>query len=273
MEADCTGSRMGLDAGTSPFVLVAGVEKTYRTRGRTLKAVDRISLELAAGEFLSIVGPSGCGKSTLLMMTSGLIPVSAGRIAIQGRPVAGPYTDLGVVFQRDALLEWRNIIDNVLLQIDIRRLQRSNYTATALALLAQVGLKGFENYYPWELSGGMRQRVALCRALIHDPPLLLMDEPFGALDALTREQMNLDLQRIWLENRKTVLFVTHSISEAIFLSDRVIVMSPRPGKIAADLRVDLERPRRLSIRESILFGRYMAQIREEFQRVGVLHEH
>jgi NitT/TauT family transport system ATP-binding protein len=266
------GSSVDVEAGNRPFVLIAGVEKTYRARGRGLRAVDRISLELGAGEFVSIVGPSGCGKSTLLMMTSGLIPVSAGTIAIQGRPVDGPHTDLGVVFQRDALLEWRNIIDNVLLQIDIRRLRRKSYTATARALLSQVGLEGFERYYPWELSGGMRQRVALCRALIHDPPLLLMDEPFGALDALTREQMNLDLQRIWLENRKTVLFVTHSISEAIFLSDRVIVMSPRPGRIAADVRVDLERPRRLSVRESAPFGRYMAQIREEFQRFGVLHE-
>ena len=146
------------------------------------------------------------------------------------------------MFQRDALLDWRTVIDNVLLQIDIRRLPRARYDQAARDLLARVGLAGFETYHPWELSGGMRQRVALCRALIHDPSLLLMDEPFGALDALTRDQMILDLERIWLENRKTVLFITHSISEAVFLSDRIIVMSPRPGRIATEVRVELPRP-------------------------------
>ncbi len=272
MKADRMDPIAVVKTESRPFVFIEGVEKTYLTRGRGLKAVDGVSLELSAGEFVSIVGLSGCGKSTLMMMVSGLIPVSAGRIAVQGQPINGPYTDVGVIFQRDALLEWRNVIDNVLLQIDVRRLQRARYTATAHALLARVGLEGFENYYPWELSGGMRQRVALCRALIHDPPLLLMDEPFGALDALTREQMNLDLQRIWLENRKTVLFITHSISEAVFLSDRVIVMSPRPGRIAADIRVELARPRRLSVRETGSFGRYVAQIRKQFQAFGLLNE-
>jgi NitT/TauT family transport system ATP-binding protein len=176
------------------------------------------------------------------------------------------------VFQRDALLEWRTVLDNVLLQADIRHLDRAQLTPTAVDLLARTGLAGFEKYYPWELSGGMRQRVAICRALLGNPSLLLMDEPFGALDAMTREQMNLDLQRIWLQDRKTVLFITHSISEAVFLSDRVIVMSPRPGHIAARITIDLPRPRRLSMREASSFGRYVAQIRETFQSFGLLKE-
>jgi NitT/TauT family transport system ATP-binding protein len=254
------------------FVRIKNVDKVYTTRGRTLKAVDNVSLDLREGEFVSIVGPSGCGKSTLMMMVAGLVPVSAGEISIKGEMVRKPYTDVGVIFQRDALLEWRTVLDNVLLQIDVRRLARGKYTAAAQALLERVGLGGFENAYPWELSGGMRQRVALCRGLIHDPKLLLMDEPFGALDALTREQMNLDLQRIWLENRKTMLFITHSIWEAIFLADRVAVMSPRPGRIATIIEIDLLRPRRLSVRESKQFGSYAALIREQFQAFGLLNE-
>jgi NitT/TauT family transport system ATP-binding protein len=248
------------------------VEKTYVARGRELKALDGISLDLLPGEFVSIVGPSGCGKSTLMMLVAGLIPVSAGEIVIQGHRVSKPYTDVGVIFQRDALLEWRTVLDNVLLQIDVRRLKRSRYEAPARELLARVGLEGFENYYPWELSGGMRQRVSLCRGLIHDPSLLLMDEPFGALDALTREQMNLDLQRIWMENRKTMLFITHSIWEAAFLADRVVVMSPRPGRIVTTIAIDLPRPRRLAVRESPEFGRYVAHIREQFQAFGLVTE-
>jgi NitT/TauT family transport system ATP-binding protein len=255
-----------------PFVQIRDVEKTYVARGAGLKAVDGLSLDLAIGEFLSIVGPSGCGKSTLMMMVAGLVPVTAGEVIIRGERVIAPFTDVGVIFQRDALLEWRSVLDNVLLQIDIRRLDRRRYDQVARDLLARAGIGGFEKYYPWELSGGMRQRVSLCRALVHDPALLLMDEPFGALDALTREQMNLDLQRLWLENRKTMLFITHSISEAIFLADRVIVMTPRPGRIAAELHIDLPRPRRLSVRETPAFGRYVAQIRERFQEFGILNE-
>jgi NitT/TauT family transport system ATP-binding protein len=259
-------------SSAEPFVRAKAVEKVYASRGRDLKALDGISLDIMPGEFVSIVGPSGCGKSTLLMMVAGLIPVTAGEIVIHGQRVSKPYTDVGVIFQRDALLEWRTVLDNVLLQIDVRRLKRSRYEATARELLARVGLAGFESYYPWELSGGMRQRVSLCRALIHDPSLLLMDEPFGALDALTREQMNLDLQRLWMENRKTMLFITHSIWEAAFLADRVVVMSPRPGRIVTTIAMDLPRPRRLSVRESPEFGRYVAQIREQFQAFGLLTE-
>jgi NitT/TauT family transport system ATP-binding protein len=256
-----------------PFVCILGVDKVFSPRGRVaLKAVDNVSFDIRAGEFVSIVGPSGCGKSTLLMMVSGLIPATNGEVVIESKRVRQPYANLGIVFQRDALLEWRTVLDNVLLQIDIRHLDRSEFTSRAEDLLARAGLAGFEKYYPWELSGGMRQRVAICRALVSNPSLLLMDEPFGALDAMTREQMNLDLQRIWLEDRKTVLFITHSISEAVFLSDRVIVMSPRPGRIAADVTIELPRPRKLSMREASSFGRYVAQIRETFQSFGLLKE-
>jgi NitT/TauT family transport system ATP-binding protein len=256
----------------APFVEIRAVEKSFIARGRDLIAVDGASFDLRTGEFLSVVGPSGCGKSTLMMMVAGLIPVSAGEILIRGQRVIKPYTDVGVIFQRDALLEWRTVLANVLLQIDIRRLDRGRYEPVAHELLRRVGLEGFDGYYPWELSGGMRQRVSLCRALIHDPPLLLMDEPFGALDALTREQMNLDLQRIWLADRKTVLFITHSIWEAVFLADRVIVMTPRPGRIDTTIDIDLPRPRRLALRESPEFGRYVAQIRQRFQAFGLLTE-
>jgi NitT/TauT family transport system ATP-binding protein len=262
-----------LPTAGEPFVRVVGVSKVFNSRARArLKAVDDVSLTMRDGEFVSIVGPSGCGKSTLMMMVSGLTPVSSGDVYIQTKKIRSPYTDLGIVFQRDALLEWRTVLDNILLQVDIRRLDRAALMPKAQALLERAGLAGFEKYYPWELSGGMRQRVSICRALVGGPPLLLMDEPFGALDAMTREQMNLDLQRIWLEDRKTVLFITHSISEAVFLSDRVIVMSPRPGRIAADIAVDLPRPRRLAVREHAEFGRYVAQIRETFQSFGLLKE-
>lgn len=264
----------GGDAGAREpaFVRIDRVEKMFSSRNRKVKAVDGVSLAIRPGEFVSIVGPSGCGKSTLMMMVSGLISTSAGRIEVRERPVTAPVTDVGIVFQRDALLEWRTILENVLLPIDVRGLDRKLYEDRARALLKQVGLAGFENNHPWELSGGMRQRVSLCRALVHHPSMLLMDEPFGALDALTREQMNLDLQKIWMEDRKTVLFITHSIWEAIFLADRVIVMSPRPGRIACEITIDLPRPRRLAVREAPDFGRYSAQVREQFQQFGLLVE-
>ena len=260
-------------APVAPFVRLERVDKAFTSKGARLKAVDNVTLDILPGEFVSIVGPSGCGKSTLMMMVSGLISASAGRIEIRGNDITSPFTDVGIIFQRDALLEWRTILDNVMLQIDVRGLSRRDYEPKARALLKQVGLAGFEDFHPWELSGGMRQRVSMCRALVHDPALLLMDEPFGALDALTREQMNLDLQHIWLQQRKTVLFITHSIWEAIFLADRVIVMSPRPGRIATEIRIDLPRPRKLAIRETAIFGDYTAQVRQQFQAFGLLVEH
>src|SRR5256885_836234 len=194
---------------------------------------------------LEISGPSGCGKTTLLKMVAGLVPYSSGSITVGGRKVDRPQTDVGIVFQESILLDWRDVLSNVMLQVDIRGMDRATYEAVAKHLLRQTGLEGFENRKPYELSGGMRQRVSICRALVHDPPLLLMDEPFGALDALTREQISMDIQRVWMERRKTALHITHSIPEAVLLADRVVVMSPRPGRIVEILDVDLPRPRRL----------------------------
>ena len=252
------------------LVQVSDVSKRYGVGAKAVEALARTSFDIAEGEFLSIVGPSGCGKSTLLMMMSGLLPPSTGRVTIDGQPINRPYTNLGIVFQSPVLMAWRTALSNVLLQAEVRRLPRATYERAARALLTTVGLGGFEDRHPHELSGGMRQRVAICRALVHDPPILLMDEPFGALDALTREQMNMDLQRIWQDQLKTVLFVTHSISEAVFLSDRVIVLSPRPGQIRAILDIHLPRPRELDMSGSTDMFRYVQEIRKIFQADGVL---
>jgi NitT/TauT family transport system ATP-binding protein len=253
-------------------VSIDRLSKIYTVGDGVVNALSPTSLEARPGEFVSIVGPSGCGKSTMLLMTAGLVPMTSGTITIGGTQVRGPYTDLGIVFQDPVLLDWRSVIDNVLLQIEIRGMDKARYRARALELLELVGLSGFENRNPYELSGGMRQRVSIVRALVHDPPLLLMDEPFGALDALARDQLNLDLQNIWLGSNKTVFFVTHSISESVFLSDRVVVMSPRPGKIVEILDIDLPRPRHLSIRETPEFGAYSKEIRRIFTSLGILRD-
>jgi NitT/TauT family transport system ATP-binding protein len=255
-----------------PFVSIEAVAKAYPSSDGAIAAVEAVSVDIDRGEFVSLLGPSGCGKTTLMLMLAGLLRRDAGAIRIGGRPVDQPYTNVGIVFQDALLLDWRNVLDNLMLQAEIRGLDRAAMRARAVALLDMVGLAGFERRHPWELSGGMRQRVSICRALVHDPLLLLMDEPFGALDALTREQMNLDLQDIWLARRKTVLFITHSISEAVFLADRVLVMSPRPGRIAADIAVDLPRPRHPSLRETAQFGRYASRIRALFEEWGILRE-
>jgi NitT/TauT family transport system ATP-binding protein len=230
------------------------------------------SFELADGEFVSLVGPSGCGKSTLLSILAGLLPPSSGSVSVLGRPVEAPVTDVGVVFQQPLLLPWRSVLRNVLLQIEARRLDTEGFRDRALELLDRVGLDGFSDQHPAALSGGMSQRVSICRALIHDPPLLLMDEPFGALDALTREQMMLDLQALWLERRKSVLFITHSIPEAVFLSDRVVVMTPRPGRVSKVLDIDLPRPRTLEVEGTPEFTAYVQGIRSVFEQTGVIHD-
>ena len=246
------------------------VRKWYPTTGDPVHAVDGVTLDLNAGEFISIVGPSGCGKSTLMLMLAGLIAPTSGTITVGPTKVDGPYTDLGIVFQDPVLLDWLDVIGNVMLQAKMRGLDVAESRERALALLNLVGLEGFENRRPYELSGGMKQRVSICRALLHSPPLLLMDEPFGALDALTRDQLNLDLLDVWERNRSLVLFVTHSIPEAVYLSDRVVVMSPRPGRIERIIDVDLSRPRPLSIRETPEFGTYANEIRSIFGRLGIL---
>jgi NitT/TauT family transport system ATP-binding protein len=242
------------------------VRKIYNSGDDEVVALEEVSFHVSEGEFLTVVGRSGCGKSTLLKITSGLLPATAGAVRVAGEMVRGPLTNIGVVFQAPVLLAWRKALDNVLLQIEARRLDVAAYRKRALELLELTGLKGFEGKYPNELSGGMQQRVSISRALIHDPPLLLMDEPFGALDAITRDEMNLELLRIWQEAKKTVLFITHSIPEAVFLGDRVVVMTPRPGKVAEIIPIDLLRPRVTAIRDDPKFIAYVRKIRE---RLGV----
>jgi NitT/TauT family transport system ATP-binding protein len=255
-----------------PIALQA-VTKRYRTaRGSEVQALSEVDLSIEAGEFVSIVGPSGCGKSTLLMLVSGLIPPTTGAIRVGDRPVKGAVDNIAIVFQRDVLLDWRTVLGNVLLPVEIKKLDPPIHRAKARELLHSVGLAEFEDKYPGELSGGMRQRVAICRALVQDPGLLLMDEPFGALDALTREQMNLDLQRMWLRDRNTVLFITHSIEEAVLLSDRVVVMSSRPGRIADVVNNDLPRPRGAHTRSEARFVEHVERIRQHFLALGVLSE-
>jgi NitT/TauT family transport system ATP-binding protein len=242
-------------------ISVRSLSKTYDGGGGAINALREITFNVAEGEFVSVVGPSGCGKSTLLKILAGLMPPSEGAALLNGSPIHGPRRDIGMVFQSPVLFPWRSVIDNALLPVDVQRLGRGEMIARARALIALVGLSGFEHRYPWELSGGMQQRVALVRALVHDPALLLMDEPFGALDALTREAMNVELQRIWLDRRKTVVFVTHSTSEAVFLADRVLVMTQRPGRIGDVLEIDLPRPRTLDVMTSEAFGSYVRRIR------------
>ena len=252
------------------FIAIEQVMKYYETKDDPVHAFGPVDLTVRRGEFLAIVGPSGCGKSTLLLLVAGLLPASGGRIVIDGAEVRGPQTDVGIVFQTPALADWRDVLGNVLLEVEMRRLRPGEFRDRARQLLGSVGLGEFERRYPFELSGGMQQRAAFCRALVHDPPLVLMDEPLGALDALTREQLRTDLERLWMSTGKTLLFVTHSIAESVQLADRVIVMSPRPGLIEREVRVDLPRPRTIEVRESPAFHRYVHEITEVFLSRGVL---
>lgn len=246
---------------TQPLPLLSSqdVKKVYQGREGQLEALGGVTFDVYPAEFVSIVGPSGCGKTTLLRIIAGLLPASAGRIVVDEQNF-DPTREAGFVFQKPLLLDWRKVIDNVLLPIEILGLDRRKMKDRARELLALVGLAGFENAYPYELSGGMQQRVSIARALIHDPKLLLMDEPFGALDAITREQMNLELLRIWSQAGKTVLFVTHSISEAVFLSDRVIVLSARPSRMVRALDIELPRPRSVEVRSDPRYGEYVVDI-------------
>jgi NitT/TauT family transport system ATP-binding protein len=257
---------------TGSAIIVDHVSKSYRTGTGPVDALADVSFTVRAGEFVSLLGPSGCGKSTLLRIIAGLETATAGTVSIGGRVVGGPQTQLGIVFQSPMLLPWRDALGNVLLQAEARGMDRREAEATARALITSVGLAGFEHKRPRELSGGMQQRLAICRALLHDPALLLMDEPFGALDALTRDQMNIDLQALWRRGEKTVIFVTHSISEAVFLSDRILVMSPRPGRIVLEAPIGLARPRRMRMRDTAEFTAYQHQIRTQFAHSGVLRE-
>jgi NitT/TauT family transport system ATP-binding protein len=232
---------------------VQGVGKTFATKSGSIQALEDVSFVAESGAFVTIVGPSGCGKTTLLKMLSGLQLPSEGTIEVFGEQVRTPIAGVGMVFQAPVLLKWRTVLDNVLFPIEILRRNKNEYRDKAREILHLVGLEGFEDRHPKELSGGMQQRVSLARALIHDPQLLLMDEPFGALDQLTREQMNFELMRIWSETHKTTVLITHSIEEAVFLADRVIVLTARPGRIGAIIDVDLPRPRTRSFRREMRF--------------------
>ncbi|WP_103501662.1 MULTISPECIES: ABC transporter ATP-binding protein [unclassified Streptomyces] len=245
------------------MVGIHGVDVTFRTRSRTVHALSGIELDVQPGEFLSIAGPSGCGKSTLLRVVAGLTQVSAGEVTLRGTRVAGPRRDVGFVFQRAALLDWRNARANILFQAEMRGLPRAWARKRADELIEMTGLTGFENAMPFELSGGMQQRVSLCRALLHEPDVLLMDEPFGALDALTRENMNVELRRIWEATGMTVVLVTHSVAEAVYLASRAVVMGPRPGRIIEEFTIDLPGHREYEpTLESAEFQRISGRIRE-----------
>jgi NitT/TauT family transport system ATP-binding protein len=244
------------------LIRLQGVEKTYRTRrGDLVPAVEGITLDIAENEFVTLVGPSGCGKSTLLKLVAGLTPVSGGTVRVRDTIVREPFPDVGIVFQHPVLLPWRTVLDNVLFAAEMLGLDPDDHRKRALELLELSGLAGFETRLPRELSGGMQQRVAICRALLPDPSLLLMDEPFGALDALTREELGFELLRIWDARRKTILFVTHSIPEAILLADKVVVMTPRPGRVARVITIDLPRPRTVELEFDAKFKAYSDEVR------------
>jgi NitT/TauT family transport system ATP-binding protein len=254
---------------SEPYIRLHNVGKIYQTKSGTIEACSDINLDIKDSEFVAIVGPSGCGKTTIMKMVAGLAPYTSGTITVGGKRVEAPQTDVGIVFQEAIMLDWRDVLENVMLQVDIRRMDRAEYEPIARGLLKATGLSGFEKKKPYELSGGMRQRVSICRALVHGPKMLLMDEPFGALDALTREQISMDIQRLWMETRKTALHITHSIPEAVLLADRVVVMGPRPGRIVEVIDIDLPRPRRLD-QLSSKFGEYSTHIRNIFKSKGVL---
>jgi len=257
-------------ASSRDFIRINEVGKLFGGRGPVVTALQDINLDIGLAEFVAVVGPSGCGKSTLLRILAGLIPTSSGSVWFGDRKLAGPRHDIGVVFQSPVLFPWRTVLDNVLIPIDVQKLDRKKYLSRARELINLVGLSEFEQRYPAELSGGMQQRVGIVRALVHDPAMLLMDEPFGALDAMTREHMNVELQRLWMAQSKTILFITHSISEAVFLADRVVVMTPRPGRIAEVLDIDLPRERTLDMMTTPPFGEHVRRIRVHFGTAGAM---
>jgi len=247
------------------MIAIAGLTKVYRTAGnQEITALANVDLDVADGEFVTVVGPSGCGKTTLLKILAGVMRRSSGTVSLNGVSVERPSREVGVVFQQPILLPWRTVLSNMLLPVELQHRDRAAHLSRARQYLSLAGLEGFEDKYPHELSGGMQQRVGIGRALVHDPAVLLMDEPFGALDAMTRDTMNIELLRIWDESRKTVLLITHSIAEAVLLADRVVVMSPRPGRIVEIVPVDLPRPRTLDMINSEAFGRYVKAIRRHF---------
>jgi NitT/TauT family transport system ATP-binding protein len=257
---------------TAAAICAQGISKCFGGSDSPIVALSSVDLTIRDGEFIAIVGPSGCGKSTFLRIVAGISKPTTGTVTTPRGVVTGPQTDVGIVFQSPVLLDWRNVLDNVLIQFELRGMKARDFTERATGLLAAVGLGDFLRRYPRELSGGMRQRAAIARALVHNPSLLLMDEPFGALDALTREQMRVDLEALWLKSQKTVLFVTHGIDEAVLLADRVVVMSPRPGRIEDVIDVDIPRPRGLDARRNATFLEITEKITNIFLSRGVFHQ-
>ena len=250
------------------YIRIAGLSKTFGGGNDSVLALHDIDCSIEQGSFVTIVGPSGCGKSTLLRIMAGLLDYSVGTVQLDHQPVHGTRRDIGMVFQSSILLPWRTILENVLLPAEVLGLDMKKARERAMQLLHMVRLDGFEHKLPRQLSGGMQQRASIARALLHDPKILLMDEPFGALDAMTRERMNLELQRIWMESGKTVVLITHSIPEAVFLGDVVFVMSPRPGTLEKLVHVDLPRPRALEVMGDPVFSRAAAGIRERFSHAA-----
>jgi NitT/TauT family transport system ATP-binding protein len=252
-----------------PLLIVENVAKTFKDGARPLPVLQPVSFSVADGEFVCLLGPSGSGKSTLLRIIGGLLAADSGKLWFDGEPLTGPRPDIGFVFQKTNLMPWRTVLENVLLPLEIQQKKVTEADrAQALDLLELMGLRGFDHAYPRQLSGGMNQRVVLARTLIHKPRLLLMDEPFGQLDALTRERLNVELLRLQAVQNKTVLMVTHSINEAVYLADRVLVMSDRPGRIVAQVAIDLPRPRDLSILTTPQFAALAAKVRQHIAELG-----
>jgi NitT/TauT family transport system ATP-binding protein len=251
----------------APIVSAVDIEKRFVLRaGGSTVALRGVNIDIPRDQFVTIVGPSGCGKSTFLKMLAGVIAPTTGRLSLNGKAIEGPSRAVGLIFQRPVLLPWRSVLQNVLFPIQILGWSSAEYQERAMQLIELVGLRGFEHALPRELSGGMQQRVSICRALIYDPEVLLMDEPFGALDAITREDLSVELLRIWTERRKTVVFVTHSIAEAVLLADRVVVMAPRPGRVVMDLPISLPRPRNFATESTREFTHYVKTVREAIHR-------
>lgn len=244
-----------------PFLRTEHLKLVFPNGNGGLEVLDDLSFAVAREEFVAVLGPSGCGKSTLLRVLAGLLRPTAGKVCFDGRPLQGPQRRVGLVFQHANLMPWRTVLRNITLPLELRGVPRAEARQRAEELIALVGLQGFEETLPRDLSGGMAQRVAIARALIHDPEVLLLDEPFAALDALTRERMWEELLRIWQARRKTVLLVTHSVTEALLLADRVLVLSPRPARLRLDLRVELPRPRSMSLRYTPAFARLDRRLR------------
>ncbi|MGN6304241.1 MAG: ABC transporter ATP-binding protein [Mesorhizobium sp.] len=250
-----------------------GISHVYGQGARKTEALRDINFTARPGEFVALLGPSGCGKSTLLTIAAGLVRSSSGTVLIDGIPVTKPATELGFVFQEATLLEWRTALSNIMLQAEARSIDRAQALKRAKELMAQTGISGFEEAYPAQLSGGMRQRVSICRALLHNPPMLFMDEPFGALDAMTREQMIMDTQQIWMDGRKTVLFVTHDIPEALLLADRIVVLGARPGRILKIYEVGGGRPRAMDDLSTKRFVELQHEVRQLLREAGAFARH